>query len=812
MRLKTLLSFVLASLLATPLITTHAFAQDDEFGDFDDDFGEAPADDSGGDSGDAGGGDAGDAAGADDEFGDLEDDAFTQEPGEGDASGDSASDTGDDEFGGLDDETPSAADDTPTETDTEAAQAYRERRHQLHNTWGGSVGGIHVVDAGSGAAGAFRAQLGIDFFLVNGWLSLGTSASEEHSHIGGSLSLSWNPWDFLEIYASIASWANSNEQENPALFQVLGDTLLGVKAYYHVEGAPFLFVGGDIGIGLLNTVGDIGLVGESTSAGIRVNATADLRELEDRIPFIARLNLQYWFDNSSVLVNAVERARYNGLPTSGPDARASCPEDSAAGDCLEDRHLITRVERYSLQIDRVDHFRIAIGLEAPLTVMEGFTISPIAEWKLDVPVNRQGFSCLDTAGLDGVIPDGEDGCLLGTRPRDLPSEAERHYDRADAFEQTLTLGVRVLPPLRGMSIFVAADIGLTGTNRFVRELSGQEPYNIRLGFGWAFDTIPQVRIEEREVRVEIPGEEVVRAPVMGHIAGTIIEQGTETTIAGAIVAFPGREFTSLSSTAGGTFTTHDVAPGEEVSMTISHPEYHEGSCSGTIPEEGGEVQVRCELEALPRLGSVRGRVTGDDGSPVGGATVNIMGQENRSLTTAPDGTFSSADLQPGTYVARVEAEAYLIKVETFEIAAREESEPQIVLISRPRRRLVRVTRRQITIRRQVNFATNSADILPNSTELLSEIADVMMRNPHLTRIEIQGHTDNRGGRQHNQDLSQRRAEAVRDWLVRAGVEAGRLEARGYGQDDPRVPNITASNRARNRRVQFMITEQVEPAE
>src|SRR5690606_3439738 len=145
--------------------------------------------------------------------------------------------------------------------------------------------------------GAFRAQLGIDFFFADGWLTLPEAAGipSDHSHIGGSLSLSWNPWDFLEFYASIASWANSNPQENPALFQVLGDTLLGVKASYRV--LPWLAVGGDLSIGLLNTVGDIGLVGDSTSVGIRANATADLRELDNGIPLIARLNLQYWFDN-----------------------------------------------------------------------------------------------------------------------------------------------------------------------------------------------------------------------------------------------------------------------------------------------------------------------------------------------------------------------------------------------------------------------------------------------------------------------------------------------------------------------------------
>src|SRR5690606_2786194 len=138
------------------------------------------------------------------------------------------------------------------------------------------------------------------------------------------------------------------------------------------------------------------------------------------------------------------------------------------------------------------------------------------------------------------------------------------------------------------------------------------------------------------------------------------------------------------------------------------------------------------------------------------------------------GVFQIEDMPPGTYTARVEAEDYLIKVDTFEVVAREQATPQITLIARPRQALVRVARRQITIRRQVNFATDSAEILPSSTELLSEVADVIMRHPEITRIEIQGHTDNRGGQQHNQDLSQRRAESVRDWLVRAGVEATRL--------------------------------------
>lgn len=783
MRLKTTLSLSLGLLLAVPFMAVSGAYAQDEFDEFDDEFAddfEEPAETEDEAEPDAGSGG--------DEFGDLEDDAFAE-----DDAGEGGLEEGDlegDDFGDMDDAGDAEEAETPA-TDREAAEAYRERRHVLHNSWGGSVGGIHVVDAGSGAAAAFRAQLGIDFFFADGWLTLpGAGTDQNHSHIGGSLSLSWNPFDFIEIFASLRSWANSNAQEDPNLFQVLGDTIFGIKGYYHFESIPWLTLGGDLSLGFLNTVGDIGLVGDSTSFGIRANATADLRELENAIPLITRLNLQYWFDNSAALVGQVERARYNALTDPRP-----CPEDPALGTCMEDRHLLTRVERYSLQIDRVDHFRIAVGVEAPIRVMDDFHIAPIAEWVLDIPTNRQGYSCLFIPGVG--TPDmpavGQDGCL--------------DKQGFDAFEQILTLGVRVTPPLRGLSIFAAVDIGLTGVNTFVRELSGQEPYDVRFGVGYAFDTVPQVREIEREVVREVVRE--AEPDPVGRVVGTVVEQGTETTIAGAVVAFPGRELTSLYTDATGGFRTFTLEPEQEVQMTVTHPEYHEGSCSGTIPAEGGDVEVRCELEALPRLGTVRGRVTGEGGAPVGGATVALSGPASRSLVAGPDGAFAAQELPPGTYTARVEAEDYLIKQETFEVVAREEANPEIQLISRPRRSLVRVRRRDIMIRRQVNFATDSAEILPSSSQLLSEVADVIMRHPEITRIEIQGHTDNRGGRQHNQDLSQRRAEAVRDWLVRAGVEATRLEARGYGQEQPLVPNITASNRARNRRVQFVIQEQTE---
>jgi hypothetical protein len=185
------------------------------------------------------------------------------------------------------------------------ADALRAERFLAHNTWGGPTGGIRVVDAGSGPRGTFRLQLATEFFFASDFLNDG----DENSHIGGSLSVSWTPFDFLEIFANLSSSANSNNTENPPLFQVLGDTTLGAKAFYTLPKVPWLTLGGDVTLALLNTVGDIGLVFKSTSLGLRGNATADFRRLRSSIPLVARFNLQYWLDNSSQLTSATRRSR-----------------------------------------------------------------------------------------------------------------------------------------------------------------------------------------------------------------------------------------------------------------------------------------------------------------------------------------------------------------------------------------------------------------------------------------------------------------------------------------------------------------------
>jgi outer membrane protein OmpA-like peptidoglycan-associated protein len=119
---------------------------------------------------------------------------------------------------------------------------------------------------------------------------------------------------------------------------------------------------------------------------------------------------------------------------------------------------------------------------------------------------------------------------------------------------------------------------------------------------------------------------------------------------------------------------------------------------------------------------------------------------------------------------------------------------------------VRVTEQEIIILQQVQFDTARATIKPVSNPLLDEVANVLKEHPEISRIEVQGHTDNRGGEAYNQRLSDNRAKAVMNALVKRGVEAGRLSSKGYGLSQPIADNANEEGRALNRRVQFKILE------
>jgi outer membrane protein OmpA-like peptidoglycan-associated protein len=101
----------------------------------------------------------------------------------------------------------------------------------------------------------------------------------------------------------------------------------------------------------------------------------------------------------------------------------------------------------------------------------------------------------------------------------------------------------------------------------------------------------------------------------------------------------------------------------------------------------------------------------------------------------------------------------------------------------------------------IYFRSASARLDPKSRPLIDEVVGVISKCPDL-KVEVSGHTDSDGSPTANQNLSERRAQAVADALRAAGIPAPQLTAVGYGEDHPIAPNDTAKNKALNRRIEF----------
>jgi outer membrane protein OmpA-like peptidoglycan-associated protein/opacity protein-like surface antigen len=105
----------------------------------------------------------------------------------------------------------------------------------------------------------------------------------------------------------------------------------------------------------------------------------------------------------------------------------------------------------------------------------------------------------------------------------------------------------------------------------------------------------------------------------------------------------------------------------------------------------------------------------------------------------------------------------------------------------------------------IEFDTNKDSIRDSSAASLERALKVLNEYPSL-RVEVTGHTDDRGTRDHNVELSQRRADSVKNFLVSRGVDPRRIQARGAGPDEPLVPNSSLVGRQKNRRIEFRVLE------
>jgi OmpA-OmpF porin, OOP family len=644
-----------------------------------------------------------------------------------------------------------------------AEWAERDRFVNEANTITGGTGLLKTQHAQTGMPGQFRLGFVSEFFKASFLCSSqfpcpnpnGGSAltSDTMSHTGGTLSLGTSLAKIgagtFDAYGAITAYANSDSANKPSLLQVLGDMDLGLK--YTAPVGNVMHLGLFTELWLINGTGAVGLDGNGTSAKFGGIGTADLRGLESKIPLRFSVNAVYFLDNTGQVLQSTEQQR--GAP-------------------------VTRIERFGLGVNRVDTFDLLIGGEF---FAADERVRPFVEEKIAFPNNRQGYACKTNNP-------SADKCLANTAV--IPS--------------TLTIGSRFYPWKRGFSLLAAVDIGTGGTNTFIEELSPTPPWTVYIGAGWAVDTQDRPPV----VKVKLVEKPVDKAAPHGHVIGFVHEKDKNDPIQGALVSYRDRtDLAPLSTAADGKFGD-DLPPGQ-YTFDIKAESFRPGSCDATVPKEGGSITVDCALEAMPRTGIVNGHARDADTSqPIAGVQIILQDSQHKELriTTDPSGGFKFDSVTPGTAMLSVQADGYLVVVTPADVKPRTENTVDIMLRPKPKSSLVSVGKGEITIKQQVQFALDSAVILPESFGLLTEIADTLIRHSEIRRVEVQGHTDNSGTPEHNKVLSEQRSEAVRAWLVQHGVASDKLVARGYGQEKPLAPNVTAGNRARNRRVQFIILE------
>ncbi|MEB2342740.1 MAG: OmpA family protein [Flavobacteriia bacterium] len=209
-------------------------------------------------------------------------------------------------------------------------------------------------------------------------------------------------------------------------------------------------------------------------------------------------------------------------------------------------------------------------------------------------------------------------------------------------------------------------------------------------------------------------------------------------------------------------------------------------------------------EARPTpVSYIRGRVTDNaTGKPVE-ADVELYDLSTGKLSTAAysdpvTGEFLVCLPQGVDHALNASADGYLFYSRNYTYAEIQGGAPyQLdVKLSKP------VAGEKIELR-NIFFETASYGLLPASTVELDKLVRLMKGNPQM-RIEVGGHTDNVGKDADNQVLSERRAGAVRDFLIGQGIAADRVTAKGYGAKEPVASNDTEEGRALNRRTEVTV--------
>jgi len=216
--------------------------------------------------------------------------------------------------------------------------------------------------------------------------------------------------------------------------------------------------------------------------------------------------------------------------------------------------------------------------------------------------------------------------------------------------------------------------------------------------------------------------------------------------------------------------------------------------------DGWEDDDGCPDAASP----VRVTMRDPYGNPVDEAVVQISSEDGEPREDG--GPQFTVGLEPGTYILNAEAAGFDALSEEFVV--RQGEAVNLVKVMNPTKPppRVRVTKKAIRISEKVYFETDSDVLKSESYAILDLVAQTMNKHKDLKVVQVVGHTDSRADASYNQGLSERRARSVLDYLESRGVDSGRLDAVGMGEEKPLDARENEAAWELNRRVEFVIIQ------
>lgn len=318
----------------------------------------------------------------------------------------------------------------------------------------------------------------------------------------------------------------------------------------------------------------------------------------------------------------------------------------------------------------------------------------------------------------------------------------------------------------GATFDVSAPIGIG---------SATYPWKIEIGVSAAFDLARPPKVP--------------RATLAGKV---VSEENAEPLL--ATISFPGSEIQGINTDSLTGIFQMELPPGA-YRVRAESPGY-KWKEQGIILQD---KDTKLLDFALAKIKEPRAQVSGvirdqKTAEPIEGVLVSFGESSIPEVRTDALGIFKSI-LPPGSYSLSFTKEGYA--VETMEVTLQDGDTRELnVGLGLPKPQ-------EVPEFQNILFKPGSAEILPESYPAVEEVAD-FLKSYSSVRVEIQGHTDSIGDDQMNLDLSQKRADVVRELLVKKGIDASRLMARGYGETKPIGDNRTRKGQEQNRRIEFVI--------